>query len=182
MDNTPASIEIPSLHTPEMIREEMEAMLDESPERPRLTMGALLRLWLTGSPFIHGGDISEDDLCVAQGILGGGWPASEIVLELSCALRALEIIPRTQGDGASASNAGICPEWACDIYAAACQVSPSMSWEAFLHRLPLALLFHLVAASVRQNGGRTARPADWTAALKGLTGFYTSNTARQPGQ
>ena len=64
-------------------------MLDESPERPHLTMGALLRLWLTGFPFIHGGDISEDDLCVAQGILGGGLACLRdrpgTVMRLACA-------------------------------------------------------------------------------------------------
>ncbi len=154
-------------------------MLGESQERPHLTMGALLRLWLAESPFIYGGEISEEDLFVAQGILGRNWSISEIILELSCACRALEIIQGTQGDSSIASYTGVCPEWACDIYTAVCQVSPSVSWDAFLNRFPLALTFHLVAASVRQKGSKTARPANWSAALKSLGSSDSEYTGQQ---
>lgn len=164
----PASIEIPSLHTPEMIREEMEGITGRPQDRPRLTMGAFLRLWLDGSPFIHGGEISEEDLLVAQGALGAIWSADQILQELACACRALEIIPGTQETASGGSYTGICPEWVCDIYSAVCQVSPSTSWEEFLNRMPLVLVFHLVAACSRHNGNKTARPSDWTKAFQAL--------------
>ena len=167
MGDLPDSIHVESLHTPEMIRAELSAMLER---RPAVTPRRLARLWLADSPFVLGGAVTERALSAARRVLGRELPAAAIEEAVSTALRALEtIVPEpdtsrklTRDDGDS-----IGPEWLADLYAAVSRAAPGIPWREFLD-MPLAAATHLAAAAHRANGGRTERPVDWEMALKSI--------------
>ena len=169
MGDLPDSIHVESLHTPEMIRAELSAMLER---RPAITPRRLARLWLANSPFVLGGPVTEQALSAARGILGRELPAATIEEAVATSLRALEtIVPEsgtsrklTRDDGDS-----IGPEWLADLYAAVSRAAPGIPWREFLD-MPLAAATHLAAAAHRANGGGTERPVDWEGVLAGLEG------------
>ena len=164
MSDLPDSIHVESLHTPEMIRAELSAMLER---RPAITPRRLARLWLANSPFVLGGPVTERALSAARGILGRELPAAAIEEAVSTALRALEtIVPEPGASQKLTRDAddSIGPEWLADLYAAVSRAAPGIPWREFLD-MPLAAASHLAAAAHRANGGRTERPVDWEGVL-----------------
>ena len=168
MADLPSSITASCLHTPEMIRAELAAMLGR---HPAVTPRSLARLWLAGSPFVMGGRVTARDEAQAQEILGKRIPAAAIVREVEAALRALETIVPNANAGVKLTTDGaddLGPEWLADLYASVSRAAPGIPWREFLD-MPLAAATHLAAAAHRANGGRTERPMDWDAALAQLS-------------
>lgn len=165
---TPASVEIPSLHTPDMQLQELEAMLGIPQDGCRLTPGTFMLLVASSSPFITGGEIQKEHLAKARRILKAPDASPEdIMSSITTGLRPFSIIeqgPDTKPCGYS----GFCPEWLADLYRAAAECG-GISWHDFLWRLPMATAAHLLAAAHRYNGGTTARPADWKKALSSIS-------------
>lgn len=167
MSDLPSSIAVPCLHSPEMIRAELSAMLER---RPAVTPRSFLRLWLANSPFVVGGQVTARSEAQAQDILGKRLPAQTIVREIETALRALETIIPNAKDGqklAEDGGAALGPEWLADLYTSVSRAAPGIPWRDFLN-MPLAAATHLAAAAHRANGGKTERPMDWDAAMAQL--------------
>ena len=164
MADLPSSIRVRCLHSREMVRAELAAMLEP---QPAVTPAALARLWLADSPFVLGGEITGRQLQEAQAIVGHPWDIRRIEAEVATAIRALEtIVPgassrRLSEEGGDAFG----PEWLADLYAAVARAAPGIAWREFL-AMPMAAAAHLACAAHRAAGGRTERPMDWQAALE----------------
>ncbi len=166
---SPASVDLPSLHSPEMIREEGETMLGIPSSGVTVTPGAFYWLTLSGSPFASGEleELSAEDLAEARRVLKApSAEPEEILRAVSTAIRPFSILEKRDGSATGCYH-GVCPEWLADIYHT---ISPSggLSWDAFLWKTPLCVAAHLFAASIRAQGGKTARPVDWKAALASI--------------
>ena len=130
MGDLPDSIHVESLHTPEMVRAELSAMLER---RPAITPRRLARLWLANSPFVLGGPVTERALSAARRVLGRELPAAAIEEAVSTALRALETIVPEPGasqkltrDADDSNGDSIGPEWLADLYAAVSRAAPGI--------------------------------------------------------
>ena len=168
MGEAPSSVTVPCLHSPEMIRAELEAMLER---RPAVTPRVLARLWLAGSPFVLGGTPTARAEAQAQEIIGRRLPARAIVREIETALRALETIVPDANAGQKLTEDdtdALGPEWLADLYTAVSRAAPGIPWREFLN-MPLAAATHLAAAAHRANGGKTERPMDWSGVFEKLT-------------
>ncbi len=165
---TPASIDIPSLHSPEMIRQELEAMLGIPRDGCRLTPGTFMLLVASSSPFITGGEIHKEHLAQARRILKAPDASPEdIMSSITTGLRPFSIIEQGP-DAKPRGYSGFCPEWLADLYRASAECG-GISWHDFLWRLPMAVAAHLLAATHRHNGGETSRPVDWKKALSSIS-------------
>jgi len=162
------SITSVELHTPAMIDAETRSMLCSS--GIVLTAGHVMALALARSPYVLGGTPTEDHIRQAMAIVGitdMSLPAASnaICSEIQTAFRVFEIIPSSMpGDRKDT----IGPEWFADIFAACARAMPALTWEAFLHRIPMVVVAHLAAAAHRAAGGRTQRPENFDSAFKVL--------------
>jgi hypothetical protein len=153
------------LHTPEMIDAETRSMLCSS--GIVLTTGHVMALALAHSPYIMGGIPSEDDIRQAMAIIGVTdmtLPEAHnaICSEIQTAFRVFEIIIAHPG---TALKETLGPEWYADIFAACARAMPALTWEAFLHQIPMVVVAHLAAAAHRAAGGKTKRPEDFDKAF-----------------
>lgn len=151
----------------ERLRCETVSMLGAS--RVRLTLGALVELYLIGSPYVFGGEVADNDICAA---MDSCYPNEdepmprmpreefhrELEGEIARAMEAYNILDESENPPRRISDIPICsPEWACDIIGMAAQSLPSLAWDDALWRMPLIALVHLGLATARRNGGTTHR-------------------------
>lgn len=154
------------LHSPGMIREELESMLGIT---PGITAGQFMSLYLLGSPVLTpDAPLTSEESSAVFGILPDFASIEDVRRSLATAWRGVEIIQAQPSRGRSSYD-GIGPEWLVDIYARAASVMPTLTWEDYLWGTPLCLVTHLVACAHRTAGSATARPEDTTAAEAWLT-------------
>ena len=166
-------IEVPSKHTPEMVRHEMDSMLGCAPLR--LCVGHVVLLAEAKSPYIYGGRITELDLGLARKIVKA--PRMDdakfhaaLQGELDAAFRPVELFdagdqPKKDGDELHRIPP-FSPEWLADLVRAACQAVPSLTLDDVLWRVPMAMVMHLYVAEARANGAKTMRPPDYAEAMR----------------
>lgn len=169
----PKEIQIPSLHSDSMIRDEARAMLGKTDFF--ITAGGVMELWLIGSPFLSGDidALTAQDLRAARVVLNAPHLQPETLINaLNTAFRPFEIIEAKPNPrhAKSADYSGICPEWLADLYLAVADHT-GISYNDFLHKIPFCAIAHIYAAAHRYNGGTTARPLDWT----GITSQINTN-------
>ena len=166
-------IDVPSKHTPEMVRHEMDSMLGCS--TLRLCVGHVVLLAEAKSPYIYGGKITELDLELARKIIktpgmDDGKFHSALQGELDAAFRPVELFdegdkPKKDGDELH-KIPPFSPEWLADLVRAACQAVPSMTLDDALWCVPMAMVMHLYVAEARANGAKTMRPPDYAEAMR----------------
>ena len=151
----------------ERLRRETVSMLGAS--RVRLTLGALVELYLIGSPYVFGGEVADNDIAAAMDSCypddGEPMPKMpreefhrELEGEIARAMDAYNILDESETPPRRTSDIPICsPEGACDIVGMATQSLPSLTWEDALWHMPLIALVHLGLATARRNGGTTRR-------------------------
>ena len=177
-----------------MQRDELRTMLkcQTAPGIP--SVADLCLLWLKGSPLLHGGTVTTE--AIIQGMeklhLKPTGPNGEITQEDADALmeairqpfRALEIIqpPRQRGKRPLQNRPKIpawSAEWLADVIASVTAVLPSATAEQILWEFPATLVFHLVAANVRKNGGDTRRPDSHASIVEALKTIGAGNKEHQ---
>lgn len=165
-------ITVNKLHTDEMVKAEVSAMLGEG---MLLTLGMVERLWLHGSPYVKGGKVTTDDLACALAIVPHGDMGIEdfhnaLVDALTTAWRAYEIIvpDKKEENGKASEIEMFSPEWLAETVSQACHSMPSLTVQQVLWEAPLALVLHLVVSQARRNGAITRRPDDIMEALRRL--------------
>ncbi len=169
-DAAPNTIGVTPLHTAEQLSGELDQML--SMASPVVCLGHIMALRRANSPYIIGGDVTEDHVLEAADILDMPKHTVEefhrrISKALATCWRIFEIIPTTPDQG-TRDYAPLSPEWLADIIAGVCHVMPSATYEEILWKLPFAAVAHLIAASYRAIGKHTSRPFDIKAALAAL--------------
>ena len=164
--------QVPSRHTPEMIRHELSSMLGIG--EITLCLGHLMTLVLLRSPYIYGGEVDADRIGEAKHILGcmdmdNGAFHEALLAEMDAVFRPLELFDddnKPEDESKKSVIAPFSPEWMCDILRSACQAVPAIGIEDALWRVPLVLIMHLGVAESRAQGATTRRPVDYTEALK----------------
>ena len=169
-DAAPNTIRVIPLHTEEQLSCELDQML--SLASPVVCLGHIMALRHVNSPYITGGDVTEDHVLEAADILDMPKYAVEdahrrISKALATCWRIFEIIP-TPPDQGTQDYKPLSPEWLADIIAGVCHIMPSATYEEILWKLPFAAVAHLIAASYRAIGKHTSRPFDIKAALAAL--------------
>lgn len=162
---------VESLHTESMVNAELLAMLGSCPID--LTLGTLERLYLLKSPYVLGGNVTNNDLDIARSIVphDKGMKSMDfhagLVDALATAFRAFEIIvPDNTPDNGRKSNIDMfSPEWLADMINMVCAAMPSLTYRQVLWEMPLALVMHLAVSTARKHGQVTERPADIKSAL-----------------
>ena len=161
---------VDDVHTPEMIDHEL--MLCISDMKPMVTLANFLDLCQARSPFVFGGEITDEDrqfaFCVVNNpfnLKGGKFDAA-LRMELAAISRAFEIIVPEKQAGPASQIPPYGPEWMTNLMAAAADAIPSLTVPVMLRKMSMVMLVHLVAASHRKNGGRTKRPTNAEAAFK----------------
>lgn len=163
--------EVPSKHTSEMIEREVRGLLGLS--KVRVCLGHVMELAMDHSPYIFGGQVSEDALFGAMRRLGvsGMDPLEfhgELVAELDAAFRPNELYFGKQ-DEPKAERSDIrafSPEWCVDVIRSACMACPSITLHDAYWEIPLVSLMHLGVSFGRYNGATTRRPLDYKAAFE----------------
>ena len=160
------------------IRREVESCLGFS--RVRLTLGAVMELSLLQSPYILGGEVTDNDICAA---MDSCYPNEDEPMprmpreefhrefegEIARAFGAYKLLDDTGLPKGRESDTPVCsPEWACDIIGMATQSLPSLTWEDALWHMPLIALVHLGLATARRNGAITRRDLGADAAIAQL--------------
>ena len=163
-------IEVELTHTDEMMADELRAMLGVS--RVRLTLGAFASLSLLRSPYVHGGEVTEEALATAMDLVRHEDMSplefhAELQREMDAAFRAFETIqPDNEPSGGKTSDIlPFSPEWFADIIASACQSMPSITYKQAWRDVPMTMLTHLAVSTARRGGAITARPTDIKDAL-----------------
>ena len=149
------------------IRREAESCLGFS--RVRLTLGAVMELSLLQSPYILGGEVTDNDICAA---MDACYPDEsdpmpkmpreefhrELEGEIERAFGAYKLLDDTGLPKGRESDTPVCsPEWMCDIIGMAAQSLSGLTLKAALWEIPLATLIHLGLATARRNGAITRR-------------------------
>lgn len=164
-------IEVNLIHTDEMMADELRAMLGMG--RVRLTLGAFAELALAGSPYVHGGSVTEAALATAMTLVDHDeMPPLEfheiLQREVDAAFRPYETVqpdPETESCRTSEIR-DYSPEWFSDIVANACQSMPSITYDQVWREVPMAMLTHLAVSTARRNGAITARTPDVRDAIR----------------
>lgn len=166
----PEEIKVESLHTKAMIKQEMRDCLGDG--KIFLTLGGLERLWLVDSPYLVGGELSEEALLQAMHIVRHVTDISpdefhnELSTAIDTAFRAFELLKPEDEKEDEDNQDPFSPEWMADVMGLACQSMPSITYDEILHVMPLAMTLHLAVATARRNGAETQRPIDYKAALR----------------
>lgn len=154
-------IDIPPLHTREMIDDETAICLGEMKRKFNLTLSLFLKMVARRPQFGMDGVLTDEDIAFAAGKEDPGYVAPLLIRQIAAVWRAFEIIRPSRHEGAERSEIPeYGPEWLADILAAAADAVPSLGVREMLDDLPMVLLVHLVAAAHRKNGGITRRPDD----------------------
>lgn len=173
MLNGNEKIEVPSKHTPEMVRHEMDSMLGYS--EIRLCVGHVVLLAEAKSPYIYGGGITELDLELARKIIkvpGMNDAKFHAALqgELDSAFRPIELFD--DGDKTQQEKDELhkiqpfSPEWLADLVRSVCQAVPSVTLHEVIWAMPMVMAMHLYVAECRANGAKTMRPPDYAEAMR----------------
>lgn len=168
-------ITVNKLHTDEMVKQEMKEMLGASDFY--VTLGMVEGLWVIDSPYITGGDVTEDDLkramtvCCAEGVSDPvAWHKS-LVNAIETAIRPYETIvpeakPETGVPKVESEVPIFSPEWLADTLNCATDAMPSLTLHELLWEVPMTLVSHLAVSTARRNGATTRRPDDVSEAIK----------------
>ncbi len=174
------AIHVDSLHTPEMVADEIRICLSNR----SLTLGEFMSLRLVHSPYVYGGTVAEDDVRQAASLVRLSCDRdgvdSALRQEMEAVNRVLEILPAPD-PGETQDAPALGPEWMCDLMAAAAVAVPSLTPSAMLWDVPLVLLLHLVAAACRRNSVSTRRPMDDAAAVRRLRQMGHSRQKKTSG-
>jgi len=171
--NGTEKLKIESTHTEAMIANELQRMLGVG--KVRLTLGALASLALLKSPYLYGGEVSNDALESAYSVVKHDKDMSPLEFhkalqdDLDTGLRAFALIvpeAEQQQKGKTSEIETFSPEWFADVASQACLSMPSLTCHQVFWEAPLALISHLAVSTMRRNGAITERPRDINAALK----------------
>ena len=175
--------EVPSKHTAEMIEREVRGMLGMS--RVRVCLGHVMRLALAGSPYLYGGEVTEDALYEAMDIVGvsGMDPIEfhgELIAELDAAFRPNELYFGKHDDpqGEKSDIRAFSPEWCVDVIRSACMSCPSITLHEAYWETPFVTMMHLGVSTGRYNGATTRRPLDYKAAFEAMRAESGQNEER----
>lgn len=136
---------------------ELELML--MPPGGTLTAGGFFRLWMSGNPFVTGGEPTEED--IEQFLVETGTKKIEdAIAVLDASFRPLDCVQDTSKKGEEPYD-GICPEYLADLVASATKSCP-MTWHQATEEISLCTLTHLVLATCRANNVKTGRPKDFS--------------------
>ena len=160
-------MEVKCAHTPDMLREELRAML--AMDGWSLTAGGLAALEAAGSPLAAGRHADAAQVAEARRLMGvpDGMADARFLDILARDARAASRAQSLLMQGSADENGErepdavrYTPEWLADVMAAASAACPAMSWRELLWTLPLAAAIHLAGAAARRAGRRTPRPLD----------------------
>lgn len=163
---------VPSRHTPEMIRAEVDSMLGLS--NLRVCLGHVMMLAESKSPYVYGGKVTPQDIGMAMDILNAKETDEAefhrmLLAELDTSFRATELFEADNNPDEESRKSDVrafSPEWLCDVLRAACQAVPSITLEQGLWHIPMTMIMHLGASQARAHGMITKRPVDYKEALK----------------
>ena len=151
-------MEVKSRTSEKALRQEVAYLLGE--KEARRAIGALARRWAEKSPFLFGGEVDAEavqSLLEACNLPAGSADDAEAILqELASALGVLGIFD----SNALAGLEPYSPEWLADVLVAIAGALPSVSLRWILWDASPVLVFHLLGAVHRRNGGKTTRKAD----------------------
>lgn len=164
-------IEVQLVHTDEMMADELRAMLGMG--RVRLTLGAFAALSLAGSPYVHGGAVTEEALETAMSLVDHDEMSplefhDALQRELDAAFRVFETIqpdPQDAPPGRTSEIIAFSPEWFSDLISSACQSMPSITYDQAWNEIPMAMICHLAVSTDRRSGAVTARAGNVKDAL-----------------
>ena len=162
---------VKDLHSPEMIADELVFCIDI---KPMITLAGFMRLTLMKSPYVKGGEITEDDRNRALEAvrnpdkLEGCKFDAALCGELAAISRVFDIIIRDPKAKSASQIESFGPEWLADFMTSVADAMPSMTPDVMLHKTSMVMLAHLAAASHRKNGGVTRRPIDMDDAYRQL--------------
>jgi len=165
----PVIFEVENEHTEEMIEDEVKSCLGAS--KLKLTLGGVMSLALLHSPYVFGGEATDNDVKVAMSVIPSDLQPlefhAELQKEIKSAWRIWEIVvPEPLKSGGRKSEINLfSPEWMTDIITGACR-GLNVSYKEVLWEIPLAMLFHLSLSSSRQYGLITERPKGIKEALR----------------
>lgn len=155
------------------IRDELRACLGVN--TLTLTLGGVLLLVESKSPYIYGGKVESTDIATAQRLLDcdslepfAFHEALLKSLDVAFGVYAIAEDDDTQSTGRKSKIEFGSPEWATDIIAMATQSLPSLTLDEILWTVPFALLIHLQLATGRRNGLITSRDGGIKEALAEL--------------
>lgn len=173
-------ITVNKTHTDEMVLDELKAMLGVG--QIHLTLGSLASLVALKSPYIYGGQLTEEAIDNAYSVVSHGDMGllefhAALQEALDTAFRAFElIVPDTDKKPSKSSEIELySPEWFSDIISQACAAMPSLTYKQIMSDTPLALVFHLAVSTARKNGAITQRPNDVTEALRQFNNLRATN-------
>lgn len=166
-----SEFQVPSKHTPEMMRAEADAMLGFA--KLRLCLGHLMLLAEAKSPYVYGGRATELDTELARRILKAKMGLEQLHIALieamDTAFRPMELFDADEKPDKGGKKSDVrpfTPEWCADVIRAACHAVPSLTLQAVLWEVPLVMVMHLGVAEARAYGATTRRPPDYKAALR----------------
>ena len=166
-------IKVNGLHSPEMIKEEMREMLGTGDIL--VTLGMIEGLWLLDSPYIKGGNVTENDLDVAKKVCcaeDGADPIKfheALVKAIDASCRPFELIVPDSDITKEQKHSEIAtfsPEWMSDQISMACMAMPSLTYRQILWEVPMTMITHLAVSTARRHGAITRRPSDVQGALE----------------
>ena len=169
--------------TDNTIQEELKACLGI--DELILTLGGVLLLIQTKSPYIYGGKVNKDDIATAQRLLDAEHQeplsfhnALLKALDTAFGIYAIAEDDNSNNTGRKSKIEFGSPEWAADIIAMATQSLPSLTLDEILWTVPFALLIHLQLATSRRNGLITSRDGGVMEALAELKKLREKNNGR----
>lgn len=179
-------VESKQLHTPGMIDDEILSMLGKT--RLKVALAHVVLLARLDSPFLTGDEVSIDDYSTALEILDVDDYEDfgiDLVYELNTAFRVYDIILPPMEKDAIHNRTQIAywsPEWVAQVVSMACCACPSLTLDDVLWHLPMTMTLHLMASTIRRNGGETRRPEDMADALKALRAKEEARRKTQAGE